>query len=251
MPRPIHVHLLPALVEPGALVGAHVVVVDVLRASTTICHALAAGATRVVPVAEVDEARRLKEADPDVRLGGERGGELIDGFDLGNSPTAYTPETIGGRTLVFTTTNGTRALLHASRAARIVVGCFANEATVRADIERRTEPVHILCAGTNGEITAEDVLFAGSLAASLDESAFETANDSAQLAVAAHERCVTDGSLLDGLRNSRGGRNLQRLGFDADIATAATRDSHDVLPVFDPAARDITAARNRLDDRYS
>lgn len=237
MTRAVHVHLLPALVDPAELAGGTVVVVDVLRASTTICHALAAGARHVVPVGAVDEARRLA-TESDVVLGGERGGEVIEGFDLGNSPTSYTPETVGGRTVVFTTTNGTRALLHAATADRILVGCFANETAIVRDVLAQTGPVHVLCAGTNGAVTLEDVLFAGSVAHRLQtECGFEIGDDSGRLAAALFTQSAPRGDFderLASLRESRGGRNLLRLGFDDDLRTAAALDTFDVLPVFDP-----------------
>lgn len=243
--RFLHVHLLPALVHPESLRGGTVVVVDVLRASTTICHALAAGAAGVVPTGEVDEARRVAASiGTGVVLGGERGGERIVGFDFGNSPTGYTAESVGGRTVVFTTTNGTRALLHSVAADRIVVGCFANEAAVAADVARREGPVHVLCAGTNGAVTLEDVLFAGSLTARLaawKTPGFEVANDSARLARHLYEDATPDG-LLAVLRSSQGGRNLLQLGFDADVVTAAARDTTDIVPVFDPESGRIVRA---------
>ena len=109
--RELSVHLLPELVSAEQLRGGVAVVIDVLRASTTLIQALASGATAVYPVAEVDEARELAEAfrGERVLLGGERGGRPIPGFDLGNSPCEYTPEVCRGARVIFTTTNGTRA----------------------------------------------------------------------------------------------------------------------------------------------
>src|SRR5262245_56341394 len=114
--RELHVHLTPDLVAPERLAGGVAVVVDVLRATTTIVHALAAGCCSVRPCATVEEARALADALPagKVLLGGERDGVPLPGFDKGNSPGEYTPEACKGTTLVLTTTNGTRALLHAS-----------------------------------------------------------------------------------------------------------------------------------------
>src|SRR5687768_6552706 len=127
MPRAINVHLLPALVEPHELAGKTVVVIDVLRATTTIIHALAAGAKEVVPLLEVDEALALATKLPgQAVLGGERGGKRIAGSNLGNSPLEYTPATVGGKTPVFTTTNGTRAMLRCAQARRILIAGFVN-----------------------------------------------------------------------------------------------------------------------------
>src|SRR5262245_8863015 len=111
--RDVHVHLLPELVPPEALAGGVAVVIDVLRATTTVVHALAAGCAAVRPCAGVDEARALAGSmrAGRVLLGGERGGLPLPGFDAGNSPREYTPAVCRGTTLVLTTTNGTRALL--------------------------------------------------------------------------------------------------------------------------------------------
>src|SRR5438874_11853400 len=123
--RQIDVYLLPALVEPAELAGKTVVVIDVLRATTTIITALANGATQVIPCLEIDEARKAAAdfGSPAI-LGGERGGRPIAGFDLGNSPAEYSREQVAGKTVVFTTTNGTRALLRCKAARRVLLGAF-------------------------------------------------------------------------------------------------------------------------------
>src|SRR5262245_9024917 len=112
MPRRVYVHLAPELFQSGDLHDGVAVVIDVLRASTTIVQALAAGALAVIPCSEVDEAERLaaRFRPGTALLGGERKGVRIAGFDLGNSPGEYTPAVLRGKTLIFTTTNGTRAL---------------------------------------------------------------------------------------------------------------------------------------------
>src|SRR5262245_43573743 len=109
--REVNVHLLPQLAPPGCLAGGLAVVIDVLRASTTIVHALAAGCTDVRPCLEVDEARALADGmrAGKVVLGGERDGVSLTGFDLGNSPREYTAQSCKDRSVVLTTTNGTRA----------------------------------------------------------------------------------------------------------------------------------------------
>ena len=165
--RHIHVHLLPDLVEENALTGATVVVMDVLRATTTLTCALAAGASGVIVCREVNEARQiadsLKLEAPDAQrplLGGEREGIRIAGFDLGNSPAEYTREAVGGRTLVFTTTNGTRACLRCRQARRVLLGALVNRRAVLQALVGENQ-IHLMCAGTRGEITREDALCAG------------------------------------------------------------------------------------------
>ena len=228
------VHLLPDLVAEENLAGHTAVVIDVLRATTTIVHALAAGAKQVIPCLTVEDARAaaVRLAHEKVLLGGERQGVRIEGFDLGNSPTEYTPATVGGRTIVFTTTNGTRAMMRCRQAGQVLLAAFANRSAVLAALA--TEPaVHIVCAGTGGVITREDVLVAGSLIAGLiSRSAAWELNDEAAiardawLAVGANDQ----NALVSALEASQGGRNLLREGFPQDIATAAQLDRFDVLP---------------------
>lgn len=243
MPRDVFTHFLPTLFEPAELRGGTAVVIDVLRASTTICHALAAGANAVVPCGEVDEALRLKRelAGENPILGGERDGKLIDGFDLDNSPFRYTPETVAGRTVIFTTTNGTRALLRCAEADRIVLGTFNNLAAVVNAVLQSAGPVHLVCAGTRGRITAEDVLFAGAvldgLGREIDRRRF--GDDESRIALDFY-LANAGGTILETLRGSLGGRNCLALGFDNDVARAAEFNRFDLLPCFSSQTGRIT-----------
>jgi 2-phosphosulfolactate phosphatase len=205
------------------------VVIDVLRASTTIIHALAAGCTAVLPVAEVEEARGLagRMRAGKVLLGGERGGRPITGFDLGNSPGDYTPELCKGAAVVLTTTNGTQALLHASAAERVLVAGFVNFSAVCEQLLAETHPIHLICAGTEDEVTLEDTLLAGALVESLCGP--ETIlTDGARLAWDCFEHHGT--VLVEALRLSRGGARLLALGYDEDIAAAAQIDRFMIVP---------------------
>jgi len=239
-PRRIDVYLLPALVEPAQLAGRTVVVIDVLRATTTIIHALAAGAAQVVPCLEVDEARLIAagEMPGSAVLGGERGGLPIPGFDLGNSPRDYTSGHVGGKSVVFTTTNGTRALIHCKAARRVLVGAFVNLSAVCREL--LDEPnVILLCAGTNGHVTREDALFAGAVVNELANGRQSVLNDQAEIAADAWRSCVRDltgaNPLGQALRASRGGRNLIETGQENDIDLAAQIDKFDLVPELDLA----------------
>ncbi|HIE98501.1 MAG TPA: 2-phosphosulfolactate phosphatase [Planctomycetes bacterium] len=232
MPRPIFVHFLPTLFEPDDVVGGIAVVVDILRASTTITHSLANGADCVIPCGTVEEALSARNDLPagTCLLGGERGGVRIDGFDLSNSPDDYGPDVVKGKSIGFTTTNGTRALIRAEKADQVLIGAFVNLSAVADRLRTSELPVHIVCAGTNGQITGEDVLFAGAVVNQLlDSSAgdFET-SDTARIALDHWRQESGNGSteaLEAALRRSKGGRNLIELGYDRDIATAANTDS--------------------------
>src|SRR5829696_2231429 len=127
-PRELSVYLLPVLAPPGRLTGGVAIVIDVLRATTTIIHALAAGCKEVRPCAEVEEAKALADGmrAGKVILAGERGGVKVDGFDRGKSPREFSPTNCKGCTLVLSTTNGTRALLRACEADRVMAAGFVN-----------------------------------------------------------------------------------------------------------------------------
>jgi len=241
----LRVHLLPDLVEPAELAGRTVVVIDVLRATTTICHALAAGAACVVPCLEIDDARRTAgQVSGPAALGGERKGRKIEGFDLGNSPTEYTAESVGGRTVVFTTTNGTRAMNRAAQAEEILIGALVNRGALVRELRTR-ERVDLLCAGTFGAITAEDCLLAGAVVDGLAADGtsggpFEL-NDQARLVRDAWRTVRGGGPLAAALRECQGGRNLIAEGFDVDIDTAAVLDRFEMVPRLDPRTGRITA----------
>ncbi len=232
----LDVYLLPDLVEPAALAGRTVVAIDVLRATTTIIHALAAGAREVVPCLEIEDARRLAaEIGQGAILGGERGGVAIKGFDLGNSPAEYTQERVGGKSVVFTTTNGTRAMQRCKLAGRVLLGAFVNFSAVCRELTS-SHQVALVCAGTDGHVTREDTLLAGAIVDDLARSKKLQLNDQALLAADAWQtavRLMTDRPLGMMLRESRGGRNLIDTGQENDIDLAAQMDRFDVVPELD------------------
>lgn len=240
MVRDIRVHLLPVLFEPDDVRGGVAVILDILRASTTIVHALANGASAVIPTLTVEDARTHAGAfasRTDYLLGGEREGVLIDGFDLDNNPFAYSADVVAGKTVIFTTTNGTKALHRAAAAQRILIGSFVNLQAVVDVLAEDRRPIHLVCAGTKGKITSEDVLCAGAIIDRLlqefgqrDE---QLVDDQAQLALAAYVHATaTEHGLRQALRNSFGGRNCRRLGFDTQIDRAATCDMFDLVPEY-------------------
>jgi 2-phosphosulfolactate phosphatase len=229
----IAVHLSPLLVAPEALRGRAVVVIDVLRATTTMVHALAAGARAVLSSLEVEEARsRARAEGADAILGGERGGLPIAGFDLGNSPGEYTRGAVAGRVVVFTTSNGTRALERSRRARRVLVGAFTNLSAVCAAL--RAEPrVDILCAGQAGEVARDDVLLAGALVERLEGGhAGPSLHDGARIARDLW-RGRGPGPLAAALADSSSGRRLLEIGRAADIEAAAEIDLAAIAPELD------------------
>ena len=228
--REVCVHLLPQLAAPGRLTGGLAVVIDVLRATTTIVHALAAGCVAVRPCAEVDEARRIADLLPagKVLLGGERGGKPLPGFDIGNSPGEYTTRRCKGTTLVLTTSNGTRAVLRAAEAERVLIAAFVNFSAVCEQVRLDARPLHIICAGGEGEPCLEDTLLAGAIVDVLCEEMEVRLNDSARLAWDCFEN---HGRILAGaLQVSKGGAHLCALGYADDIAAAAEVDHFALVP---------------------
>lgn len=240
----INVHYLPQFVAEADLAGSIVVVVDLLRASTTICQALAAGAKCVVPSVEVDEtfAKAASYQRSEILLGGERGGQRIEGFDLGNSPADYTADQVFGKTLLFTTTNGTKALAHARLAQRTLIGAAVNRYALIDEIAASSTSadtsIDILCAGTGGKVTREDILAAGAIASQLPGDTNEWA-DAAQrewnellTTARALERSPSEQFALE-LRETLGGKNLLALGYDDDLPLCAQLDTLDVVPELD------------------
>jgi 2-phosphosulfolactate phosphatase len=229
--RPVLVHLLPAHIPDGALAGV-AVVIDVLRATTVMVHALAAGCRTVLPCLEVDEAKKVAagyRSNGKVVLGGERKGKPIPGFDLGNSPDDYTAKACKAATVVMTTTNGTRALLRAAEADRVLIGAFVNFSAVCEQLKAENRPVHIVCAGTDGAVSLEDTILAGAFVDFLSDVGGEVKlNDAARLAwdcLENHGRC-----LAGALEIGAGGERLRSLGYDADIRAAAQVDRFAIAP---------------------
>lgn len=243
--RRIDVHLLPALLGQTDLTGTVAVVIDVLRATTTITHAIAHGAACVVPCQTIEQARQTAARFSNALLGGERGGEKIEGFDLGNSPAEYARDTVAARPVVFTTTNGTQAMQAVRAADAIYIAAFVNLSAVCRELAPYPH-LHIVCAGTEGEITREDVLLAGAIVDLLEAGAGPKIpldlNDQAQIAADAWQEAkaaLTATSLSERLRASRGGRNVLRLGQENDIDIAATLDKFDLAPRLDPKTWEI------------
>lgn len=216
----VHVAFTPA----EAILAPVSVVVDVLRATSTITQALASGYRRVLCCSEVDEARAIAAEHGPAVLGGERKAVRIDGFDFGNSPGEYAGEP-AAETVVLTTTNGTRLLLAAaSRSDVVLVGSLLNLAAVAAEARASgAEEVAVLCAGVLGELALDDAYTAGRIADAIG-------GDATDSAVAAMRLAASYGSPEEGLRASQSARNLVRAGLDEDIAYCARESALDVVP---------------------
>lgn len=246
MMHQIEVHFLPSSVIPEELTGSAAVMLDILRASTTMATAIQNGTREIVPFETVDEVRCFAEQSTrEVLTGGERQGVRIEGFDLDNSPFDYTQERVCDRTIAMTTTNGTQALARCSAAHRVVTGSFVNFAATVEALRESPSMVHLVCAGTDGQVSAEDVLCAGAFVAALTESdIYDLASDKALIARDFfRQNAGSPSAFLDCLQSSQGGRNLQRLGFDRDIERAGQWNCANVLVQYDPESRSIRPAQ--------
>jgi 2-phosphosulfolactate phosphatase len=202
------------------------IVIDVIRATSTICQALAGGYERVFCAAEVEDARRLREELPDVTLGGERLGVRIDGFDLGNSPQEYLEPR--SPVLSMSTTNGTRAIVTAAeRCERALVASLNNLAAVAQSAREHGDDVAIFCAGVKGAFALDDAYVAGRLAEVLDAERSDAAEAAVRLA-RSYE------SAEEVFRQSRSGRNLIGHGpeLESDIPWCARESVLAVVPRF-------------------
>jgi 2-phosphosulfolactate phosphatase len=233
----IDVAFTPAGLTAADVAGRSVFVIDVLRASTTMCAALAHGARGIIPVAAIDDAMKLAQTleRREVLLAGERNSTRIAGFDLGNSPLEMTEATVQGQTLVMTTTNGTRALLATTGAAAVYLAAAVNlgvAARQAAAVLDREDGLLVLCAGREGAFGLDDAYTAGRLlrAALGGRRTRRGLNDAAMVSLDLTRRYGT--RWLRPFMLSRAGSNLASLGFGDDVALAAQEDRFPVLPHF-------------------
>lgn len=241
MSTKIHVALLPGLLPPQNFETlGFAVVIDTLRFTTTACQAIAVGAQSVFTVSEISDAFALRKADSSPLLCGERNCCPIQGFDLGNSPLEYTETSVVNRDLIFSTTNGTRAVEAARSAHTVFLGALVNRNAV-ADLldSHELDRGSIICAGTDGSIAMEDVLAAGAI---LDANPkLVPDNDSAALALAAWQSLSRkDAKQLNShklsqrlevsFRHFAGGANLVEQGYASDLKFASEVDTITKVP---------------------
>lgn len=240
----LDVLLTPGELVPGEIADRPVVVLDVLRATSSIVQALAAGARTLYPVGSIEEALRLANTlgRDEVLLAGERKALPIEGFDLGNSPREFTPERVGGKTIVMSTTNGTLALTAASGGSRVIVGSWLNFAAVVDDLVRaEAEPV-FLCAGRDRAFGLEDAVCAGQMAQALmDAQADEDweLNDGAVAALSLAEEFADPVKLFP---LTAAGRAIVEAGLKEDLPFCARRDRHDIVPILTDRQITLTSA---------
>jgi 2-phosphosulfolactate phosphatase len=217
-------------VDEPMVEGRVTVVIDVIRATSTMLEALANGARSVFPTASTEEAIKLASSlgRDDTILCGERKGLKIEGFDLGNSPTDFTSEVVNAKQLVMTTTNGTQAFLVAEPAQRVLAASFMNLSAVGEVLSRETDPA-IICAGRRGGFALDDALCAGMLLKYLEENGNGelVLNDAARVARRLAEAYRPDETFL---RSTDAGRALELIDMGPDLVLCADLDRHALVP---------------------
>ena len=231
----LDVFFTPSQVKPADTAGRLVAIVDVLRASTTVATALGNGAKTVIPLEGADEViSRSKEfSRSGVKLAGEQKMFPIAGFDLGNSPQDFTAEAVEGKTILITTTNGTRALLGVQGARDIVIASYVNFTAVLAMMKvaaSSNTDIAIICAGEEGSFTLEDAACAGRYVRAIPKRASVAANDAASASVLIEKKYGDN--IAKVFKESTHGQALESAGFGDDLDAAAEVDAYPVVPIY-------------------
>ncbi|MDR1477873.1 MAG: 2-phosphosulfolactate phosphatase [Planctomycetaceae bacterium] len=233
MNKTITVFRLPCDAEKRAdeIVGACAVAIDVLRSTTTLTYACKAGVSKIVPVLCAEDALKFKAGSAeDIILGGEQGCNRIPQFDVGNSPSDMIPELVKNKTLVFKSTNGTLAMFAAKRAKKLLLGCLANVGALARELLLEDRVV-LICSGTEGQVTSEDILLAGMIVSKLkSEDELFILDETAESCLDFWNQESKERDLYESLLRSGGAKNLLQLGYDNDIEFAARCNTTDAVP---------------------
>lgn len=227
--KQLRVCLTPALFSLYADRESIVVVVDVLRATSAMCTAFHCGIKNIIPVSTVEEALDYRDEEGHI-LAAERNGKQVKGFDFGNSPLQYLKNDVNGKTLVMTTTNGTKAINIAKRDHQVVIGSFLNINSLTNWLVKQNKDVVILCAGWKDDFCFEDALFAGALSDKLLKSKiFESDSDSANGSRMIYIRAKED--MFRFLAVSQHRKRLAHLNIVEDVKFCLQENITTVIPV--------------------
>lgn len=224
--KTIDVCLSPELMHLYTVTGKSVVVVDILRATSSMTTAFAHGIDSIYPVAKLEECVGMKSKG--FLIAGEREGIKVDGFDLGNSPFEYMAENLKGKKIALTTTNGTQAIAKSIGAKEIIIGAFLNLSAVADHLVKGNNDILIVCAGWKGKVNLEDTVYAGALVEKLKGN-FSLACD-APLAAQHLYNCAKD-DLVKFLSESSHVRRLNKLNIHDDMVFCLTADKYTVVPI--------------------
>jgi len=207
-----------------------VVVIDVLRATSAIVTAFYNGVSKMVPVASVEEAREYQKNG--YMAAAERNGEMIEGFELGNSPFGYMNNKVKGKTIAISTTNGTQAIEASRTASKVVIGSFLNLEVLGEYLAQQKKEVILLCAGWKNKFNLEDTLFAGAITDYLTTQAGFNANCDSAIA-SKHLYSLAKNDLYEFLGNSSHRKRLAKLDLERDIKYCLTPNQCPVVPVLE------------------
>ena len=224
--RTIDVCLSPDLMHLYTVHDKTVVVVDILRATSCMTTAFAHGVKTIKPFAKLEDC--LAEKNNGFFTAGERNGEKVEGFDLGNSPFEYMNKNLVSKQIAFTTTNGTQAIAKSVGAKEIVIGSFLNLNAVAQYIRKGSNNILVVCAGWKGKVNLEDTLYAGALVELLKDI---TQPECDAPMAAQHLYNLAKHDMVDFLKNSSHVKRLNRLDIHKDIVFCLTPDQYDVVPV--------------------
>jgi 2-phosphosulfolactate phosphatase len=226
-------------VFPKDILGKTVVVIDILRATSTIVNALQNGAKEIIPTLTVEEAFEKVKVFPagKVLLGGERQAEKIPGFDMGNSYRDYPGEIVEGKSIILTTSNGTRALHACKDAKEVLIGSFLNLGSVVSYLQK-TEEIVLLCSGTLGKFSIEDSMAAAAIIDLLTENNNPKLDDLGQSLLFAYRS--KNGNLAELLKDGVHLNYLKSKGYEKDIEFCFQKNLFDILPIFNQEKRIVT-----------
>ncbi|MBP2071016.1 2-phosphosulfolactate phosphatase family protein [Thermoanaerobacterium butyriciformans] len=214
------------------LKGKVVVVIDTLRATSVITTALVNGAKEIIPVVDIEDAINISghlERDM-ILLGGERNAVKIEGFDLSNSPLEYSEDVVKGKTIIITTTNGTRALKKASSSDDVVVGCLLNVTSVADYIYKENKDVVIICAGTEGKFSIDDIITAGAILDRLEKLSPYESDDLSKASYFLYKSFQDN--ILNIMKYGYHLNRIEKLGFHEDVEFCTTIDKFSVVPKY-------------------
>ena len=211
-------------INHAIITSSTVIVIDVLRCTSAIITALENGAEKIVPVLEPNEAVSLAQAigQRDCILGGERGCSRLTGFDIGNSPFEYDAQTVAGKTVIISTSNGTNAICGMRDGARVILGAMSNRTAAARAAACESRDILMVCSGTDGVVSADDYCAAGSIIESILH--FVPGAELSDIALICLNlyNCLKNGSF--DLMTTRHCRRLASLGYKTDIEYCLTED---------------------------
>ena len=226
--RNLEVCLTPALLHLHDFTQSIVVVIDIFRATSSICYGIENGAESIIPVATIEACESYRHSE--YLLAAERNGEVVDGFDFGNSPFSYTEDKVSGKTIVLTTTNGTHAINMSRGAHKIVIGSFLNLASLCDWLKTQSNDVLLLCSGWKDKVNLEDTLFAGGVVHYLREENYSL--DDAGIASEDLYIMAKD-DLNTYLKKTSHSERLKKLGIEEDIKFCLNLTITKEIPVLD------------------